>query len=351
MTRERLDEILSGFARARIAVVGDFFLDDYLEVEPALAEVSLETGLEARQVVAVRRQPGGAGNVAANLCALGVERVECVGVIGDDGEGFELGRALRSVGARTEHLIARPELFTPTYRKPIVRLAEGEVRELERLDTKNRRPMRDEVEQELIARLCSLAPQLAGIVVQDQVQEAECGVVTTRVREALAELVADRPSLKSLVDSRTRVGLFRGLALKCNEQEACGAIGGAEAVQCAAGLSRRAGAPVFLTMGAQGIAVVTGDEVQRVPTAQVEGPLDIVGAGDSAGAGILAALSAGASLGEAAIIGNIVASVTVQQIGTTGSATQQQARARLREFEGVWRELPPVERMEPSAQA
>ena len=355
MTRERFDEILSGFASARIAVVGDFFLDKYLEIAPALSELSLETGLEARQVVAVRCQPGGAGNVAANLCALGVGRVQCIGVIGDDGDGFEVRRALGRVGAETEHLIARPDRFTPSYCKPIVRSPGGEVRELERFDTKNREAMPVEVEADLLARLRALAPRVTAIMVQDQVQEPECGVVTTGVREALAGLMAAHPRLRGLVDSRTRVGMFRGLIPKCNEREACAAVrpvasagGEPEAIRCAAALSGKAGAPVFLTMGSEGAAVVTAEQAQRVPTARLEGPLDIVGAGDSAAAGIIAALCSGASPNEAAIIANIVASVTIQQLGTTGSATQRQVRERFSEFEEVWRELPAAERIVPT---
>ena len=47
MTRQRLQEILKGFEDLSILVVGDFFLDEYLITDPALAEFSLETGLEA----------------------------------------------------------------------------------------------------------------------------------------------------------------------------------------------------------------------------------------------------------------------------------------------------------------
>jgi rfaE bifunctional protein kinase chain/domain len=342
MTRERLAEILTGFGRARVAVLGDFFLDKYLEIDPALTETSLETGLEARQVVAVRCQPGGAGNVAANLRALGVGKVICVGFIGDDGDGFELTRALRAIGADTEHLIARPDRRTPTYCKPIVRLPGGQVQELERLDTKNRIPVPPVLESEIIASIRALAPEVSAIMVQDQVQEPECGVVTTGVRDALAELVRTHPNLIGVADSRTRVGLFRGMMPKCNDQEACCAVHpetpqhrGPEAIPCAAALSARVGAPVFLTMGSAGMAVVSPERAQRVPTIRVEGPLDIVGAGDSAASAIVAALCAGAALDEAAVIGNIISSITIQQVGTTGTANQRQLRQRFVEYEDV----------------
>ena len=53
-----------------------------------------------------------------------------------------------------------------------------------------------------------------------------------------------------------------------------------------------------------------------------------VGAGDSASAGIVTACIAGADARQAAAFGNLVASITVQQIGRTGTATPDQVRAR-----------------------
>ncbi len=61
-----------------------------------------------------------------------------------------------------------------------------------------------------------------------------------------------------------------------------------------------------------------------VPGYPVEGPIDVVGAGDSATAGIVSALLSGASRLEAAAVGNLVASITVQQLGTTGTANPRQ---------------------------
>ncbi len=65
----------------------------------------------------------------------------------------------------------------------------------------------------------------------------------------------------------------------------------------------------------------------------VAGPVDVVGAGDSATAGIVASLLAGATRVEAAAVGNLVASITVQQLGTTGTATPKQVLDRWREVQ------------------
>jgi fructose-1-phosphate kinase PfkB-like protein len=132
------------------------------------------------------------------------------------------------------------------------------------------------------------------------------------------------------------------MIVKPNRQEACAAIhpgspphDGQQAMACARELARRVKGPVFLTMGEDGIAVVTADTCERVPAPKLTGELDIVGAGDSATAGAVLALCAGAQLAEAAVVANLTASITVQQIGTTGTATQDQVRRRFEQYEEV----------------
>src|SRR5438270_5686228 len=94
MTPKRLEEIAGRYSGLRVAVVGDFCLDRYLEIDPSRHETSIETGLPVHNVVRVRAQPGGAGTILNNLVALGVGRIVAVGFCGDDGEGFELRRGL-----------------------------------------------------------------------------------------------------------------------------------------------------------------------------------------------------------------------------------------------------------------
>ncbi len=96
--RERLEELLARFPTRRIAVIGDFFLDKYLEVDPDLAETSVETGKRANQVVGIRTSPGAAGTVVNNLAALGAGTLHALGTTGDDGEAFDLRKGLEAQG-------------------------------------------------------------------------------------------------------------------------------------------------------------------------------------------------------------------------------------------------------------
>lgn len=333
MTRARLKQLLDGFTRARVAVLGDFFVDHYLVIEPTLAEVSLETGLSAHQVVEVRCQPGAAGTVTNNLAALRVGRILALGVRGDDGLGYELRRGLAAGGVDTTHLHQLAGRFTPTYTKPLVR-EPGGLRELNRLDLKNRAVTPPEAEEQVLASLSALAGEIDALIVLDQVQEEDCGVVTRRVREAVAALARSRPDLPVLADSRVRIDRFREVSLKCNVHEAAGLSGEAEDQplhHLARAVSGRQGRPCYVTLGAGGVLVADGREVVHLPAVPVSGQIDIVGAGDSFSASSAAALAAGASPVEAAQVGCLVASLTIQQLGTTGTASPAQVLARLGE--------------------
>ena len=94
-----IERILSRAPMCTIGVLGDLFLDRYLDLDAALTEPSIETGLDAYQVVRVRAYPGAAGTVINNLAALGVGRIVPITMIGDDGEGYELRQALRVLPA------------------------------------------------------------------------------------------------------------------------------------------------------------------------------------------------------------------------------------------------------------
>ena len=332
MTAQRLQEILSHFPDIALAVVGDYFLDKYLVIDRSLSEASLETGKECYQIVEIRHSPGAAGTVCNNLAALQVGTIYAVGLVGDDGQGYELTQGLAQRGVNLDYLVESPDVFTPSYTKPMDRAANGSEQEMNRLDIKNRRPLSAEIEQQLIKQLRSVVGQVEGVIVADQVQERNYGVITDQMRAELARLAATYPDKVLFADSRTRIGEFERVMVKPNMYEAVAAIEGqapemvsrAQAEQCTQRLATRTGQPVFLTMGAEGISVCTEECCEYAPAIPVTGEIDIVGAGDSVTAGILSSLCAGASLPEAALVGNLVASVTIRQLGTTGTATPQQ---------------------------
>ncbi len=179
------------------------------------------------------------------------------------------------------------------------------------------------------------------VVILDQIEARDCGVVTGAVREALRERAGRFPWVRFWADSRRRIREFRGVTIKPNQFEAVGNENPAPGDEvdltdlraAVDELRVRNGAPVVVTRGALGM-MVSDPEWTRVPGVTVIGEIDPTGAGDSATAGAVLALCAGAELPEAAVVGNLVGSITIQQIGTTGVARPDELPGRLE----LWRE-------------
>jgi rfaE bifunctional protein kinase chain/domain len=337
---DRLGELVERFPQARIAVIGDFFLDKYLDVDPALAEISLETGKTAHQVVGVRHSPGAAGTVVSNLAALGAGALHAIGFTGDDGESYELRKGLTALGCSTDHLHYAPERATPTYLKPRDKTDPDLSGEHSRYDMKNRAATPAALQERIVQSLDALLGQLDAVIVADQVEEDECGVITARVREALADRAKRHPHVVFWADSRRRIRRFRGVIIKPNQFEAIGrenpppdaAVDLDELAAAMQRLRAETGAPICVTCGAGGM-VASDPEPTRVPGVRVDGPIDPTGAGDSATAGAVLALASGAQLPEAALVGNRVASITIQQLATTGTARPHQLPQRLEKWQ------------------
>ena len=83
------------FQRAKLLVVGDVMLDRYWHGEAY--RVSPEAPVHVVRVGNMEDRPGGAGNVALNIAALG-SAATLVGVVGNDEAGKELGSRLNAAG-------------------------------------------------------------------------------------------------------------------------------------------------------------------------------------------------------------------------------------------------------------
>jgi rfaE bifunctional protein kinase chain/domain len=334
MTAERFRELTARYSGLRLVVVGDFCLDRYFEIDPARAEVSIETGLPVHNVTRVRAQPGGAGTILNNLVALGVGRIVAIGFCGDDGEGFELRRRLSAMpGVSLDYFVTSPDRCTFTYGKPLVIEPGKPPVELSRLDSKNWTPTPDA----LIARFAESVRLAAhgadGVIVLDQVEVPETGVVTSGVLAAIGGLGATHPTLPVLADSRRGLAGWPPLSFKTNAAELAAMLRRESvSLQEARGAVRELAAanrrPVFVTLSERGIMGASPDAfVEHVEALPVRGPIDVVGAGDSVTANLTTALAAGASVREAIELAVVASSLVIHQLGTTGTASVSEMAA------------------------
>ena len=334
MDRQAAISILNKLPGYKVAVVGDYCLDKYVHVDPALEEISRETGRAAHQVTHIRTFPGAAGTVCANLASLGFGVVHCYGAAGDDGDGYELRRGLSTIGCGCENLLATSRL-TNTYMKPL----DTDMRELDRMDFRTRAPVGLEIQNNLLDRLEAGAREYNALVIVDQFDTTDEGLISGYFLEKLGQLAKRYPDIIFYADSRARPTDFAGMTVKCNHIEAALSAGlepdERNLAEIARKLLEKTKKPAYITCGEKGIISVTEKKAMLSPAFRVDGPIDIVGAGDAASGGIVAALCTGALPEEAAFFANLVSSITIRKIGVTGTASPDEITRGAAMLEGL----------------
>jgi bifunctional ADP-heptose synthase (sugar kinase/adenylyltransferase) len=229
-----------------------------------------------------------------------------------------------------------PRRRTFTYCKPLVMQAGGAPVELSRLDSKNWTPTPADVQRQLAGLMARCLKKADGMVVLDQVDLPETGVVTSRLLKEVARARRATPRRVIVADCRRGLGGYPPVGFKMNQAELAALSGDRKLSSiramgaAAAAMAEANGRPVVVTLADRGMLGAGPDGVvEHVPALPVQGPIDIVGAGDAVTANLVAALAAGATVGEAIRLANAAASVVVHQLGTTGTATVKQIQAAL----------------------
>jgi rfaE bifunctional protein kinase chain/domain len=317
--------LLGEFGKLKVLVVGDVCLDRWCRYDPRLAEESRETGIPRIAVIDTEITPGAAGTVANNLAALGAGEVAVLGMVGDDGFGYELRHALAARGIAHDLVLDAPGIPTFTYTK-LINDDSGE-EDCPRVDFIYTHPLPAAVEEELVARLEKAAPRFDVILVSDQAETAAGGVVTAAMRQAIERIALTQPDTVIWVDSRQRSELFRYTVVKPNQQEAEAASFRLLGRRDYEEMRRRTEARcLIVTHGGSGALVVDDHGAQWAKARPVPNPVDICGAGDSFSAGGALALKVTGDPLYAAGFGNRIASITIMKKGT-GTASPEEVLA------------------------
>jgi len=328
MNQHELEQLLREITTVRIGIIGDFCLDAYWILDPAGEEISVETKLPTRAVSTQRYSPGGAGNVVMNLLTMGVRDLSAFGMVGSDPFGLYMLSFLKSHNVETPGMLTQTgDWSTHVYCKPHI----GE-KEENRIDFGNFNLLHDSSATALCEQIGEAIGNLDLIVINEQVQRGIHN--SSQFQSLLGKIISENPQKMFLLDSRHTPEQYPGAVRKINEYEAsriCGLSMGSKGFlsddQCnraAAFLYERWSRPVFLTRGPRGCLVCDNTAVHNITGIALQGPVDPVGAGDSMLAGIAAALAAGRDCVTAAMLGNLVAGVTVQKLRQTGTATPEE---------------------------
>ena len=321
----RLLSLIDRFRRARVAVVGDLVADEF--IYGRLSRVSREAPVLILEYDATEIVPGGAGNAAANVAALG-GRVTLAGAAGRDEAGERLVAALQERGVRLD--IARPkDLATPVKTRILAGGVHSVKQQIVRIDRQGSGAAKAAVVGDVIARATRAARRADAIIASDY----GSGLVTAR---AIARI---RPRTAQLfVDSRYRLLDFRGMtACTPNESEVEALLGvridddGKVLEKAGRTLLRKTGAEAMLvTRGGRGMALFEPKTpTLRIPIFGSDEVADVTGAGDTVIATFALARAAGGTFEEAARLANVAGGLVVMKRGTaTISAAELRAAVR-----------------------
>jgi D-beta-D-heptose 7-phosphate kinase/D-beta-D-heptose 1-phosphate adenosyltransferase len=313
LTQERASDVLARAGGRRVVVFGDVMLDEFVWGD--VTRISPEAPVP---VVEVRRESvrlGGAANVLANLVALGA-RASIVGVVGRDEAADRLRAKLsETCGAECEARFVA-DAGRPTTTKTRI-IAHNQL--VVRADRERRVPVGANVEDQLIESLLGALAEADALVVSDY----DKGAVTPRVLAEVLPSAAER-GLPVLVDPKLRnFAAYRPATLVTpNHHEALRVTDSEDdtdegAARAAREIRARLGChAVLITRGERGMMLLEGDSAPVFVETTAREVYDVTGAGDTVIATLAAALAAGATLTEAAVLANHAAGIVVGKLGT-----------------------------------
>jgi len=315
---DRLVAHLDHFERARVLVVGDLTLDEF--VNCYVERISREAPVPIIRHEHTRQVPGGGANAIYNLAKLGA-KVTAAGLVGTDAQGAALRSLFEDAHIDTAGLVAEGDRPTVTKSRISAHSRQSVTQQIVRIDRKSDDPPQAEILERLAAFVRSRAADADAVVCSDYGD----GTFTA---ETIAAALTGTPCI---VDAQNGLDRYRGATwFTPNLPEAERAVG--YRVETAADLLR-AGQDLLALTAAEFILITRGDEgmslfgrdgtVDHIPAFNRAEVYDVTGAGDTVVAGLTLCLAAGGSPWEAAVLGNLAASLVVRQMGTaTTSVTE-----------------------------
>ncbi|HVC33781.1 MAG TPA: PfkB family carbohydrate kinase [Chloroflexota bacterium] len=314
--RNRLRRLVASFAGRRVLALGDMVADEYILGRPV--RLSREAPLPVLEWVDRYIVPGGAANVARNVGSLGAS-VAVAGVIGRDEPGQALRQRLEAAGIDTAGIIEEEGRPTSSKTRIIGGSPQVVSQQLARIDRVVRTALLAQTQARLLDYLQSALPRFDAMILSDY----ENGVIGADVI-GVALPLARQHGLTIVVDAHGGFERFAGITVATpNQDEAALAVGRElhtddEVRQAGHDLLRLMDARgVLITRGGEGMTVVEADgPCHHLPATSPSEVRDVTGAGDTVAAAATLALATGASLLEAAHLGNLAAGLVIRRLGT-----------------------------------
>ena len=311
MNNQDLLPFVPKFSQARILVIGDLMVDEY--IWGSVSRISPEAPVPVVSVTSESLRLGGAGNVINNIHTLG-GKVLLGGVVGNDEMGRKVTQDLHKMGVDPRGVVVESDWIT-TVKTRII----ASHQQVVRYDREIVRTIRPEALKKILALLDEELPRLDAVLISDYGKGVVCEELVEKVRSRVlgaGKILTVDPKVKNFP-------LFRKVtAITPNHHEAAQAAGRwiqSEEDLLSVGrllLKQLEAKAVLITRGEKGMTLFQEDgEITHIPTMAKE-VFDVTGAGDTVISVLTLALAAGAPVKQAAMLSNYAAGIVVGEVGT-----------------------------------
>jgi len=307
----RLIELIHKFDRAKVLVVGDLTLDEFLTGQ--VERISREAPVLIVRHEGTKQVPGGGANAIYNLAKLGA-KVIAVGIIGNDDRGQAIKTIFTEAGINTSGIFVDSDRPTVTKTRISAHARQSVTQQIVRIDRKSDVPISPALQQQIAEFITANIDKVDAIVCSDYGE----GVMTKMV------IAAALKHNLVIVDAQKDLHRYQSATIftpNLPEAELAVGYGISEANLKTASqdlLKLTNAKQILITRGEDGMSLSGKDGTElHIPAFNRTQVFDVTGAGDTVVAALTSALANGSSFWEAAVLGNLAASIVVRQFGTT----------------------------------
>jgi D-glycero-beta-D-manno-heptose-7-phosphate kinase len=308
---QELISFISKFKNARILVIGDLMVDEY--IWGSVSRISPEAPVPVVSVTSESLRLGGAGNVANNIYTLG-GKVWIGGIVGNDEMGRKVIQDLHRMGVDTRAVAVEPDWIT-TVKTRII----AHHQQVVRYDREVVRGIRPEALEKILSVLEDRVREFDAVLISDYGKGVICPELVEQVRSlalGAGKILTVDPKVKNFP-------LFQKVTvITPNHHEAAQATGRwiqSEEDMVSVGrqlLGQLQAQSILITRGEKGMTLFQENgEITNIP-AMAKEVFDVTGAGDTVISVLTLAMSVGASVKEAAVLSNHAAGIVVGEVGT-----------------------------------
>jgi len=309
---EELKRYIDSFPEARVLVIGDIILDEYIWGD--VSRISPEAPVPVVEIRQETKRLGGAANVVNNIVSLNGQTDLC-GVVGDDAYGREIIENIKCLGLKTDGIITDPMRCTSVKTRVL-----GHTQQMVRIDREIKRAIDNDITQKILGFLEDRIDETDAIIIADYGK----GVITSSLMKGVRDLTAKTDIIIGVDPKPKNFDYYNGIdVITPNHHEAgafCRFEIHDEETLIRAGrhmLDELNCRSVLITQGKDGMTLFEKDNPPcHIPTVARK-VFDVSGAGDTVIAAFCLGLAAGMDFISAAIISNFAAGIVVGEVGTS----------------------------------